>query len=110
MFLMVYVGFDGASWASLFQQFVGSINSYDKKYGESLAILFCTESDKELQATIEKVKLLSDLLYVDGDLGKLLSSTSEMADLQVGTLYRQCEAVLNGIKTGNSSAVDYSRV
>ena len=109
MFLMVYVGFDGASWASLFQQFVGSINSYDKKYGESLAILFCTESDKELQATIEKVKLLSDLLYVDGDLGKLLSSTSEMADLQVGTLYRQCEAVLNGIKTGNSSAVDYSR-
>lgn len=103
------LGFDGASWASLFQQFVGSINSYDKKYGESLAILFCTESDKELQATIEKVKLLSDLLYVDGDLGKLLSSTSEMADLQVGTLYRQCEAVLNGIRTGNSSAVDYSR-
>lgn len=103
------LGFDGASWATLFQQFVGSMASYDKKYGENLAMLLCTESDKELQASIEKVELLTALLDVDGDLGKLLSFTSDMADFEVGTLYRQCEAVLDGIKTGNSSAVDYSR-
>lgn len=103
------LGFDGASWASLFQQFAGSMDSYDKKYGENLAMLICTESDKELQASTEKVKLLSNLLNADGDLGKLLSFTSDMTDFQVGTLYKQCEAVLNGIKTGNSSAVDYSR-
>lgn len=103
------LGFDGASWVSLFQQFAGSMASYNKKYGENLAILVCTESDKELQATTEKVKLLSALLNVDGDLGKLLSFTSDMTDFQVGTLYKQCEAVLDGIKTGNSSAVDYSR-
>ena len=103
------LGFDGASWASLFQQFAGSMDSYDKKYGENLAILLCTESDKELQATTEKVKLLSNLLNEDGDLGKLLSFTSDMTDFQVGSLYKQCEAVLDGIKAGNSSAVDYSR-
>lgn len=103
------LGFDGASWATLFQQFAGSMASYDKKYGESLAMLLCTESDKELQASIEKVKLLNDLLNEEGDLGKILSFTSDMADFEVGTLYRQCEAVLEGIKTGNSSAVDYSR-
>jgi len=103
------LGFDGASWATLFQQFAGSMASYDKKYGENLAMLLCSESDKELQASIEKVELLTDLLDVDGDLGKLLSFTSDMADFEVGTLYRQFEAVLEGIKTGNSSAVDYSR-
>lgn len=103
------LGFDGASWATLFQQFAGSMASYDKKYGENLAMLLCTESDKELQASIEKVELLTDLLDVDGDLGKLLSFTFDMADFEVGTLYKQCEAVLEGIKTGNSSAVDYSR-
>ena len=103
------LGFDGASWALLFQQFAGSMDSYDKKYGEDIAILICTESDKELQATTEKVKLLSDLLNTDGDLGKLLSFTSDMTDFQVGSLYKQCEAVLDGVKTGNSSAVEYSR-
>lgn len=103
------LGFDGASWATLFQQFAGSMASYDKKYGENLAMLLCTESDKELQASIEKVKLLNGLLNEEGDLGKILSFTSDMADFEVGTLYKQCEAVLEGIKTGNSSAVDYSR-
>ena len=103
------LGFDGASWASLFQQFAGSTASYDKKYGENLAVLLCTESDKELQASTEKVKLLSSLLNVDGDLGKLLSFTSDMSDFQVGSLYKQCETILDGIKMGNSSAVDYSR-
>lgn len=103
------LGFDGTSWATLFQQFAGNMDAYDQKYGEDLAILLCTESDKELQATIDKVELLNDLLNVDGDLGKLLSFTSDMTDFQVGMLYQQCEAVLNGIKNGNSSAVDYSR-
>lgn len=103
------LGFDGPSWTSLFQQFAGSMDAYDKKYGEKLAILLCTESDKELYATTEKVKLLSDLLNADGDLGELLSFKSDMIDFQVGTLYKQCEAILDGIKTGNSSAVAYSR-
>lgn len=103
------LGFDGASWTTLFQQFAGSTDAYDEKYGEDLSLLLCTESEKELQAATENVKLMSDLLNVDGDLGKLLSFTSDMTDFQVGTLYEQCEAVLEGIKNGNSSAVDYSR-
>ena len=100
---------DGASWTVLFQQFTGRSDAYDEKYGENLAMLLCTESDKELLATIEKVELLNDLLNVDGDLGKLLSFTSDLTEFQVGTLYKQCEAALEGIKKGNSSAVNYSR-
>ena len=100
---------DGASWTVLFQQFTGRSDAYDEKYGENLAMLLCTESDKELLATIEKVELLNDLLNVDGDLGKLLSFTSDLTEFQVGTLYKQCEAALEGIKKGNSSAVNSSR-
>lgn len=103
------LGIDGASWASLFQQFAGSTASYDQKYGKDLAMFFCTESDKELEACIRKVKLLNDLLNVDGDLGKFLSFTSEIMEFEVGTLYRQCEAALEGIKNGNSSVVNYNR-
>ena len=103
------LGLDDASWKTLFQQFAGSMAAYDKKYGEELAMLLCTESDKELQANIEKVKLLNDLLNEDGNLGKLLSFTSDMTNFEIGTLYRQCEAALEGIKTGNSSVVNYSR-
>lgn len=103
------LGFDGASWATLFQQFAGSMASYDKKYGENLAMLLCTESDKELQATIDKVDVLIDVLDEDGKLGQMLSSTSAMLDSQVGTLYKNCEDILQKVKSGNSPLVSYNR-
>lgn len=101
-------GFDAASWASLFKQFAGSMDSYDKKYGENLAMLICTESDKELKASIDKVGMLIDLLNEDGKLGQMLSSTSAMLDSQVGTLYKNCEDILQKIKNGNSPLVSYN--
>lgn len=103
------LGFDGASWATLFQQFAGSMASYDKKYGENLAMLLCTESDKELQATIDKVDMLVEVLDEDGKLGQMLSSASAMLDSQVGTLYENCEDILQKVKNGNSPLVSYNR-
>lgn len=101
--------FDGASWAILFQQFAGSMASYNKKYGEALAMLLCRESDKELQATIDKVNLLIDVLDEDGKLGQMLSSTSAMQDSQVRTLHKNCETILQKVKNGNSPFVSYNR-
>lgn len=103
------LGFDGASWASLFQQFAGSMDSYDKKYGENLAMLLCTESDKELQALIDQVDMFINLLDEDGNLGEMLSSTSAMLDSQVGTLYDNCEDILQKVKDGNSPLVSYNK-
>ena len=103
------LGFDGASWASLFQQFAGSMDSYDKKYGENLAMLLCTESDKELQASIDQVDMFINLLDEDGNLGEILSSTSALLDSQVGTLYENCEDVLQKVKDGNSPLVSYNK-
>lgn len=103
------LGFDGASWASLFQQFAGSMDSYDKKYGENLAMLLCTESDKEMQALIDQVDMFINLLDEDGNLGEMLSSTSAMLDSQVGTLYDNCEDILQKVKDGNSPLVSYNK-
>lgn len=103
------LGFDGASWASLFQQFAGSMDSYDKKYGENLAMLLCTESDKELQASIDQVDMFINLLDEDGNLDEMLSSTSAMLDSQVGTLYDNCEDILQKVKDGNSPLVSYNK-
>lgn len=103
------LGFDGASWASLFQQFAGSMDSYDKMYGENLAMLLCTESDKELQASIDQVDMFINLLDEDGNLGEMLSSTSAMLDSQVGTLYENCEDILQKVKDGNSPLVSYNK-
>ena len=103
------LGFDGASCATLLQQFAGSMSSYDKKYGENLAMLLCTESDKELQATIDKIDMLIEVLDEDGNLGKMLSSTSTMLDSQVSTLYKNCEDILKKVKSGNSPLVSYNR-
>lgn len=103
------LGFDGASWASLFQQFAGSTDSYDEKYGKNLAMLLCMESDKELQETIDKVNVLLDLLSEDGDLGEMLSRKSAILDSQVGTLYENCEDILQRVKNGNSPLVSYNR-
>ena len=103
------LGFDGASWASLFQQFAGSMDSYDKKYGENLAMLICAESDKELQASIEKIDMFINLLDEDGNLGEMLSSASAMLDSQVGTLYENCEDILQKVKDGNSPLISYNK-
>lgn len=100
---------DGASWASLFQQFAGRMDAYDEKYGERLATLICTESDKELRASAESIKLLEDLLSEDGSLGEMLSSTSAMLDSQVETLYKQCEKVLKKVESGNTPLASYNR-
>lgn len=101
--------FDGASWATMFQQFTGHKAAYDEKYGEELAMLLCTEADKELQETAEQIERYLDLLNEDGTLGRLLSQTSMLLDKDITTLYQQCETILKNIQAGNSPLLSYNR-
>lgn len=103
------LGYDGTSWASLFQQFLVSTSAYDKKYGEDIALLICTESQEELEAAAEKMEFMSSLLNEDGELGELLSNISYMDDFEVGQMYRQCETALEGFKAGNTTLATYNR-
>ena len=50
-FVQVFSGIldkDGASWSQLIDSFYLKMDSYDRKYAESFARMFCTYSDEEL--------------------------------------------------------------
>lgn len=100
---------DGDSWLVLFQQFLGSTEAYDKKYAEDIALLLCTESDKELNASIESINKIVDLFSDDGNLGTILSRIDDSLDKDIGTLYGQCEQLLQKIKDSNVPTVTYNR-
>ncbi|MCR5781845.1 MAG: hypothetical protein K6G90_03815 [Clostridia bacterium] len=102
--------FDSDSWSELFQSTVTfNPDAYDGKYGEMLAILLCTESDKEIQATKNEVETILDLLAEDGQLGDILSAVSTSLDKEVGELNKTCESLLKEVKNGNTALVEYNK-
>ena len=58
--------FDSESWAQLFNNLEFENVYYNKKYGEDLAMLICTQSTKELDEIIEDVEYAQNLLSSDG--------------------------------------------
>ena len=58
-FVQVFSGIldkDGASWLQLIDSFNLKMDSYDRKYAESFARMFCTYSDEELTLNVEAMK------------------------------------------------------
>lgn len=47
---------DGASWCQLINSFSMDSSSYDAKYSESFAKMFCTYSDEELSQDVDAMK------------------------------------------------------
>lgn len=101
--------FEGDSWGAMFQSFLMDSSSYDKKYGENLALLLCGESEAEVNESIKKMELYQDILSEDGQLGEILTTYSANLDAEVGMLYENCEEILENIKEGNSSVAIYNR-
>lgn len=101
--------FDGDSWGAMFQSFLLDSSSYDKKYGEDLALLLCGESEAEVNESIKKMELYQGILSEDGKLGEILTTYSANLDAEVGMLYENCEEILENIKEGNSSVAIYNR-
>ena len=101
--------FEGDSWGAMFQSFLMDSSSYDKKYGEDLALLLCGESEAEVNESIKKMELYQGILSEDGQLGEILTTYSANLDAEVGMLYENCEEILENIKEGNSSVAIYNR-
>ena len=101
--------FDGDSWLQLFQAFANDTSAYESKYGEDIALLLCTESDKELAAETKKIKKIKDLLSSDGKIGKMLSQYSNLLDTDATAWANTCEAILNEVQHGNSSLAQYNK-
>lgn len=101
--------FDSASWMAAMQSYVGDSSAYDKKYGENLALLLCTESDEELNATVEKLAFYGDVFKKDGQLGKLLGAYAKDLDREGEMFYKTCEEILKKVQTNNASVATYNR-
>ncbi len=104
--------FNGAldgDWKQFFQSFITNLDSYDKKFGENLAMLLCTESDKELEESIEQVEKYYNIFNENGELGELLSKYSAKLNTDIEAMYGACEDILENIKKGNSSLGVYNR-
>lgn len=58
-FVQVFSGIldkDGASWSQLIDSFYLKMDSYDRKYAESFARMFCTYSEEELTLNAKAMK------------------------------------------------------
>lgn len=98
--------FDGDSWQQLLQSFCLSSSAYDKKYGEDISLLLCSESDGELEALKKQASICQNLFSTKGKLGGILSKYSQKLDEDVGNWNEICEELEKRIKAGNSSYVN----
>lgn len=94
--------FDPASWGLTITQF-GNSNSYDKKYGDTLAKLFCTNHQGELREFIELEETIFD------DTNELIKQM-EIMDFEVGQWSRTCELMLDRMKGANPPTVTYNKL
>lgn len=97
--------FDGDSWQQLLQSFCLSSSAYDKKYGEDISLLLCSESDGELEALKKQASIYKNLFSSKGKLGGLLSKYSQKLDADVGNWNEICEELETLIEAGDTSYV-----
>lgn len=102
---------DGASWVQFVQMFAMDSSAYDSKYGESIAELFCTYSDKELEQEVKHVKKIMGYFNGSGTLGKALSTLEDSmpTDDDIGKLQEICQDLKDKIDGSNESVTAYNR-
>ena len=100
------LGMDASAWALTFTQF-GEGNSFDKKYGETLAALFVTNSRNELSEFADRTENASDfkdiIEYIDG-----LEQEKYLLDFEVGQWKKTCELLLTRMKDKNPPTIEYN--
>lgn len=100
--------FEGESWLLMFQQFWGDTSAYDNKFADELATLFCTNSDKELEALNKQIDLLTDVFSTDGKLGTALSEINTSINTTVDDLYDECNKLFRAIDESNADVSKYN--
>ena len=79
---------DGASWCQLINSFSMDSSSYDAKYSESFAKMFCTYSDEELSQDVDAIK--EKLKPFDGGewISDSMKDIDDLYDDKIGDLSR----------------------
>ena len=80
-------------------------NSFDKKYGETLATLFLTNSRNELGEFADRIESVSDFkdVIING-----LEREKYLLDFEVGQWNKTCELLLTRMKDKNPPTIEYS--
>lgn len=102
---------DGATWVQFVQMFAMDSSSYDSKYSEAIAELFCTYSDSELKKEVSHLKEIMGHFNGSGTLGKTLKALEKSVptDEDIGELQKVCKDLKNKIDEGNGSVNAYNR-
>lgn len=96
---------DGDSWVQFLQGFALDTSSYDAKYGEELAMLFCTYSDSELKQETKKMKKLMSHFNGKGVLGKAINAIEKDQDKNIKDLLKKSNELKAEIDVNNNASV-----
>lgn len=96
---------DGASWVQLLNSFCMNTDSYDVKYANDFAKLFCTQSDDELSTGVEELKEKLEPFNGDNWVVKSMEEIGNTYDDKIGKLSEISDNLKKNMQDGNSASV-----
>ena len=107
-FVQVFSGIldkDGTSWSQLIDSFYLKMDSYDRKYAESFARMFCTYSDEELTLNAKAMKEKMKPFNGDNWVAKSIKKVDDIIDDNIGDLSEKTADLKKKIDVENGTSV-----
>jgi len=107
-FVQVFSGIldkDGASWSQLIDSFYLKMDSYDRKYAENFARMFCTYSDEELTLNAKAMKEKMKPFNGDNWVAKSIKKVDDIIDDNIGDLSEKTADLKKKIDVENGTSV-----
>lgn len=97
---------DGASWCQLINSFSMDSSSYDAKYSESFAKMFCTYSDEELSQNVDAMKEKLKPFNGDNWVVKSMKQIDDAYDYKIENLSKKTADLKKKMVVENKASVD----
>lgn len=97
---------DGASWCQLINSFSMDSSSYDAKYSESFAKMFCTYSDEELSQDVDAMKEKLKPFNGDNWVVKSMKQIDDAYDYKIEKLSKKTADLKKKMVVENKASVD----
>ena len=97
---------DGASWCQLINSFSMDSSSYDAKYSESFAKMFCTYSDEELSRDVDAMKEKLKPFNGDNWVVKSMKQIDDAYDYKIENLSKKTADLKKKMVVENKASVD----
>lgn len=97
---------DGASWCQLINSFSMDSSSYDAKYSESFAKMFCTYSDEELSQDVDAMKEKLKPFNGDNWVVKSMKQMDDAYDYKIENLSKKTADLKKKMVVENKASVD----